>query len=97
MPLEVDEVDWLEAAIDQIHLLASTHSSFSCDDLRPLIAPPAHSNLWGTAFRVAESRRIIAYQSHQRSRTRSRRGGSLAVWVAHPSIHRTKEASIDCA
>lgn len=86
--LEVSPEDWLEAAVDQIHMLASTHSSFSCDDLRPLIAPPHSPNQWGTAFRVAESRRIIAYLQHQRSRTRSRRGGALAVWVAHPSLGR---------
>ena len=87
--LECDPVDWLECAVDQIHLLASTQPTLTADDLRPLICEPHHPNQWGVAFRVAESRRIISYLQHQRSRTRSRRGGALAVWVAHPSLKRS--------
>lgn len=96
MPLEVSPEDWLEAAIDQIHLLARTHRTFTSDDLRPLIAEPPHCNLWGSAFRIASHRRIIAYLAHRRSGTRSRRGGSVAVWTAHPALTR-EEAGRDCA
>lgn len=86
--LEVDPVDWHDAAVDQIHLLAMTREFFTCEDLRPLICEPAHPNHWGAAFLTASRRRLITRWDSRPSRTRSRRGGSLAVWVAHPSLGR---------
>jgi len=86
MPLEVSPEDWLVCAVDSIHHLALTRETFTSDDLRPLIQEPPHANQYGAAFRIAQQRRLIAYVAHRRSSTRSRRGGSLAVWTAHESL-----------
>jgi len=88
MPLEVSPEDWHGAAVDQIEHLALTREFFTAEDLRAVIAEPPHSNMWGAAFLAASKRRLIVRWDHRPSRTRSRRGGSLAVWVAHPSLGR---------
>ena len=92
MPLEPDPSDWMEAAIDQIALLARTRISFTADDLRPLICEPHHHNQYGAAFRSAAARDLIMHWGYQRSATRSRRGGALIQWTAHPSLKRSNAA-----
>ena len=88
MPLEVTPEDWHGAALDIIEHLAMTRPSFTAEDLRARLCPPHHPNAIGAAFLTASRRRLIVRYDSRPSRTRSRRGGSLAVWTAHPSIRK---------
>lgn len=86
MPLEATAEEWQAEALEAIERLALSRETFTCEDLRREIPAPHHHNSWGAPFRTAAKRGLIVQWDYRPSSTRSRRGGSLRVWTAAPSL-----------
>jgi hypothetical protein len=54
-----EESGWLEKAMTEIRLLASSGMKFSSDDLHARIPPPKHFNSFGAVIRTAKGQWII--------------------------------------
>jgi len=80
--LETDPAAWRAEALEVIERLAALGVPFGAQSLRErLPTPPHHPNQYGAVFRVARDRGLIQRAGYRVSSTRTRRGGTQAVWV----------------
>lgn len=77
-----DRAAWFEAANKGMDALVARGYSFTADDLRDMIPSPSNPNWVGAVFTAYQSMGLIRYVQHERSRSRSRRGGAVARWTA---------------
>lgn len=83
VPVVLDRKDeWFEAAKRGMDALVARGYSFTADDLRDMIPAPSNPNWVGAVFTAYQSMGLIRYVQHERSRSRSRRGGAVARWTA---------------
>lgn len=82
VPMVLDRKDeWFEAANRGMDALIAKGHSFTADDLRDLTPMPSNPNWVGNVFQAYQAMKLIRYVSHERSRSKSRRGGAVARWV----------------
>lgn len=77
-----DRAAWFEAANRGMDALIARNFSFTADDLRDMIPSPSNPNWVGAVFTAYQAKGLIRYVQHERSRSRSRRGGAVARWTA---------------
>ena len=87
--LEVTKDEWVDMALGVIAMYAERRIPFTAEDVRRhLDEGPSHPNAWGRAFTVARRRGLIVSTGHTVSRTRSRKGGVVAIWIGAERKHR---------
>lgn len=75
------ETDWKADALEVIEGLAKTGMTFNADTVRQRgIKEPPHPNQWGSVFRTAKRRGLIAKADYSSSQRKSRHGGGLHAW-----------------
>lgn len=74
--------EWGEAARAAMNGFIARGVSFTADDLRDVTPAPKHANWVGPLFGEYQAKGLIRYVQHERSRSRSRRGGAVARWTA---------------
>ena len=79
-PAALDDVAWLDDAIDWIEARAKQPGLFSADDLRRDFRPPPNGNMVGPAFSTAARRGYIKYVHHIRSTVPSRSRSAICSW-----------------
>lgn len=82
--LEQDRGAWFADALDYIVARARKVGTVSVEDLHRDLPAAEDPNMYGTAFRVASGRHLIARHTSGPSPRRSRRGGDRNVWSLHP-------------
>ncbi|SEE83771.1 hypothetical protein SAMN04489740_2731 [Arthrobacter alpinus] len=79
-PAALEDVGWLDDALEWIEGRAKKPGLFSADDLRRDFRPPPHGNMVGPAFSTAARRGYIKYVHHKRSTVPSRAGSAICSW-----------------
>lgn len=81
-PMFMDSLDeWFESFDSALLARVRLGGRFTADDLRDKVPEPGHPNWWGAGFRRAISDGLIVQVGFVESRTPSRRGGVLRVWL----------------
>lgn len=82
-PAAIEDTTWKDDARDWLKAWAAFDINITADDMRTSLRKPPHPNMIGAAFRAASSARIIRPIGYTESKTPSRNGGSIRVWIGN--------------